>query len=70
MQKSHEFFKTSYKLLALNLQLKFSIFGGQSLIILQSQIRAYGWEKILKLINVQRTFIWIPRVAKFTKQIL
>ena len=27
-----------------------------------SQIRKYGWEKILKLIIVWRTIIWTPRV--------
>ena len=33
------------------------------LIIIRSQIRKYGWEKLLKLIIVRRTIIWTPRVV-------
>ena len=34
----------------------------QKSINVRSQIRAYGWEKFWKLINVRRTFIWNPKV--------
>ena len=33
------------------------------LINVQSQIRAYWWEKFPKSINVPRMFIWTPRVG-------
>ena len=33
------------------------------LIIVRSQIRKYGWEKVLELIIVRRTIIWTPRVC-------
>ena len=37
----------------------------QKLINIRFQIRAYGWEKCWKLINVRRTFIWNPKVHFF-----
>ena len=39
-----------------------SQFSSESINV-RSQIRAYWWEKLLKLINVPRTFIWNPRVC-------
>ena len=45
-----------------------SVCVGSNLINVQSQIRAYGWEKTWKLINVRRTFIWHPRVQRIPGQ--
>ena len=38
----------------------------QKSINIRFQIRAYGWEKCWKLINVRRTFIWNSKVLSFS----
>ena len=46
---------------------QFKISFISNLIIVQSQIRKYGWEKILKLIIIRRTIIWSPRVLGYSQ---
>ena len=42
------------------------IISDSNLISVWSQIRAYGWEKYQKLINVRRMFIKVHRVTVYT----